>query len=106
MNLNSTFNELIEKESTNQSREFSRVLNLLLDAERDWRTPCLTVLELIENVERFIGGNITKNKLESSLDNLAPHILDAAWEVESITSLLEILQSYPDKDLRAVIHEL
>lgn len=106
MNLDSTFTELIEIDLNKRSSEFARVISLLLDAERDWRTSSVTVKEFIEKIEQFVGDSITKKSTIRSLDKLQPDNLNAAWEVESLDSLLEILKSYPNKNIRSVFNEL
>ena len=64
-------------------------LDLLKDAINDWPTDLSTVEDFVQEVRAYLGCSIlTKDVIDHKLSNFS---LIEAWQIESLTSVLELM---------------
>jgi hypothetical protein len=68
------------------------IIDIILAAINDWPNPIFTLEEYILDVEKFIGFELSKETISTSLLNM--DLLKNAWESESLTQIMEIFNFY------------
>jgi hypothetical protein len=105
---NLTFDELYDLIEENQIEKETdkRIAKKILEAERDWRTSFETVNEFISVLEKAVNGTVTKSSLNKLLKRYKQNILQNAWEMESVSYLLDIFELTNETELRKIIINL
>lgn len=81
-----------------------RLICLLREAINDWPTQVTTVEEYIRDVKLFLSGQgITIDAIERKLSNVS---LNEAWQIESLTSLLELLKISKHETFESVLEAI
>lgn len=78
---------------------------ILIKAINDWPNPIIKLEDYELEVRNFIGGEITKNKLELRLSQI--DLSKNAWEAESLSQLINVFQFYKEgASLKDIISNL
>lgn len=92
-------NSITEKESSGHKQN---VVELLLQAMNDWRTPIQSVEDYSEHLKTKLTLKvISKDTIETELQRLNP--ATHSWEIESISSLLEAFQLSGTEDIHSLV---
>ena len=74
----------------------------LLAAINEWPNSALTIEEYESQVEKFIGGPVTKERIQATLKNI-DHSRNA-WQAESLTQLVTVFKFFNEGiDLNEII---
>jgi hypothetical protein len=105
---NLTFDELYDliEENRIEKETDKRIAEKILEAERDWRISFETVNEFISVLEKAVNGTVTKSSLNKLLKRYKQNILQNAWEMESVSYLLDIFELTNETELRKIIINL
>ncbi|HYF31702.1 MAG TPA: hypothetical protein VD993_11345 [Chitinophagaceae bacterium] len=95
-------------EKAKDSKEFPpyirEAITSLLAAINDWPNPIKELNEYEEAVYRFVGKDVTKNKLEGHIANT--DLSKNAWQAESLTQLLDVFDHYEGKSLKEIMRDI
>jgi hypothetical protein len=92
-------------EESHISEQLKLVIDTILMAINDWPVSFDNLDDYNNSVNVFINGKTTKNNLERSLKYL--EVKNYAWQIESLTQLLDVFQFYePDQSLEDIIQKL
>ena len=75
-------------------------------AEIDWRTSSDNLEVFIDKVEKMIGGDSTKNNIIKLINKYEPFALNYAWELEYLTTLLNVFDYDKNKTLREIFNSI
>lgn len=105
---NLTFDQLFDfvEESLTATEIDKKIAQKILEAERDWRTSFDTLDGFISTLEKAIGGKITKSSLKKLARHYKQNVSQNAWELESISYLMELFELTKEKELRNIVTEL
>ncbi len=105
---NLTFDKLFDliEENRFENEADKRIAEKILEAERDWRISFETVNEFISVLEKAVNGTVTKSSLNKLMKKYKRNILQNAWEMESISYLLDIFGLTKETELRKIINNL
>ena len=105
---NLTFDKLHDliEENRFEKETDKRIAEKILDAERDWRISFETINEFISVLEKVVDGSVTKSSLNKLLKKYKRNISQNAWEMESVSYLLEIFELTKETELRKIIIKL
>tara|TARA_R110002124_G_C8640916_1_gene488268 strand:+ start:225 stop:569 length:345 start_codon:yes stop_codon:yes gene_type:complete len=105
---NLTFDKLFDliQENRFENETDKKIAEKFLEAERDWRISFETLNEFISVLEKAVDGTVTKSSLNKLLKKYKQNILQNAWEMESISYLLDIFELTKEKELRKIIINL
>ena len=105
---NLTFDELHDliEENRIEKETDKRIAEKILEAERDWRISFETVNEFISVLEKAVNGTVTKSSLNKLLKRYKQNILQNAWEMESVSYLLDIFELTNETELRKILINL
>lgn len=103
-----TFDKLFDLVEKNcfESETDKKIAKKILEAERDWRISFETLNEFITALEKVIGGTVTKSSLKKLLKHYKLNVGQNAWEIESISYLLDIFELTKETELRKIFVEL
>ena len=68
-----------------------RKLNVLIEAINDWERNINTIEEYILLIQDYLGGSLSLNKKDINQILSEKNVFDDAWKMESISTLLDIL---------------
>ncbi len=78
-----------EKFDNISDTKLAQQIGLLRDAINDWPTDLCTVEDFVKEVKAYLGCSIiTKYVIDHKLSNFS---LIEAWQIESLTSVLELM---------------
>ena len=97
--------DLVE-ENRFENENDKKIAEKILEAERDWRISFETVNEFITVLEKVVDGTVTKSSLNKLMKKYKRNILQNAWEIESISYLLDIFELTKETELRKIINNL
>ena len=81
------------------------VIKVLLNSINDWPSSIVILEDYEIDVRNFIGGNVTKNRLEIILSKI--DFSQNAWQAESLSHLIEVFQFYDNEvSLKEIIIDL
>ena len=105
---NLTFDKLYDliEENRFEKETDKRIAEIILEAERDWRVSFENVNEFISILEKEVNGTVTKSSLNKLLKRYKRNISQNAWEMESISYLLDIFELTKETELRKIIINL
>lgn len=104
-----TFDDLFTALETNQieSKSDRRIVEKILEAERDWNVPISDLNEFIGLLEREIGDKASESNLIKLRDRYQINgFRNSVWNTESVYSLLEIFEITDSSDLRTIFNGL
>lgn len=79
-------------------------IDLLLQAVTDWPTPVDTIEGFLTEVKNFLKVDIlTYEAIRLGINKFSPK--DFSWELESLTSLLELAKIEKDKGLNFILFD-
>lgn len=85
--------------------EIRKVLHIFLNSINDWPENVLSVEDYISQIEKFVEGSVTKEKLEKTLQQISFN--KKAWNAESISQLLDVYFYYSEQlSLREILDEV
>lgn len=102
---NLTFDKLFDliEENRFQNETDKKIAEKILEAERDWRISFETLNEFTSVLEKAVDGTVTKSSLNKLLKKYKRNISQNAWEMESVSYLLDIFELTKQTDLRKII---
>jgi hypothetical protein len=105
---NLTFDKLFDliEENHFKNENDRKIAEKILEAERDWRISFETLNEFIIVLEKAVDGIVTKSSLNKLLNKYKRNISQNAWEMESISYLLDIFELTKETELRKIINNL
>ena len=81
------------------------IIDILLIAINDWPNAIDKLSDYESEVQNFIGGDVTKKKLEACLSQI--DFSKNTWEAESLSQLADVFQFYDeDVSLLEIIKDL
>lgn len=81
------------------------IIGILLIAINDWPNAIDNLNDYESEVRNFIGGDITKKRMEACLSQI--DFSENTWEAESLTQLADVFQFYnEDVSLMEIINDL
>ena len=103
-----TFDKLFDliEENRFENESDKKIAEKILEAERDWRISFETVNEFITVLEKVVDGTVTKSSLNKLMKTYKQNILQNAWEMESVSYLLDIFELTKETELRKIIINL
>ena len=103
-----TFDKLFDliEENRFENETDKKIAKKLLEAERDWRISFETLNEFISVLEKAVGGTVTRSNLNKLQKKYKRNISQNAWEMESISYLLDIFELTKETELRKIIINL
>ena len=106
-----TFDQLIDlaDESLVYDQNDLKIIKCIINAQNDWgdaQNPVNSLNDFLIALEKEVGGNITKNSLKKLLSKYYQNISRNMWEVESVTSLLEVFEWTDKTDLNLIFSDL
>lgn len=103
-----TFDKLFDliEENRFENETDKKIAKKLLEAERDWRISFETLNEFIVVLEKAVGGTVTRSNLNKLQKKYKRNISQNAWEMESISYLLDIFELTKETELRKIIINL
>jgi len=103
-----TFDKLFDliEENRFENETDKKIAEKILEAERDWRISFETLNEFISVLEKAVDGTVTKSSLDKLLKKYKRNISQNAWEVESVSYLLDIFELTKETELRKIINSL
>ncbi|HEY4323318.1 MAG TPA: hypothetical protein VGN20_05010 [Mucilaginibacter sp.] len=78
--------------SNNIDTRVKEVINILLTAVNDWPTAILNLTDFEIEVNNFIGGEVTKDKIDLARSKI--DYSKNAWQAESLSQLIEVYKFY------------
>ena len=105
---NLTFDKLFDliEENRFENEANKRIAEKILEAERDWRISFESINEFISVLENAVDGTVTKSRLNKLMKKYKRNILQNAWEIESISYLLDIFEFTKETELRKIVNNL
>ena len=103
-----TFDKLVEliEENRFRNKNDRKIAIKIIEAERDWRISFDTLNEFIIELEKEADGIVTKSSLKKLLNKYKENISRNAWEMESVTYLIDIFELTNETELRKIIINL
>jgi hypothetical protein len=103
-----TFDKLFDliEENRFETETDKKIAEKILEAERDWRISFETINEFISVLEKVVDGTVTKSSLNKLLKKYKRNISQNAWEMESVSYLLDIFELTKETELRKIINNL
>ncbi len=103
-----TFDKLFDliEENRFETENDKKIAGKILEAERDWRTSFETINEFISVLEKAVDGTVTESSLNKLLKKYKRNISQNAWEMESVSYLLDIFELTKETELRKIINNL
>ncbi|WMI68253.1 hypothetical protein [Mangrovimonas sp. YM274] len=103
-----TFDKLFDliEENRFETETDKKIAEKILEAERDWRISFETVNDFIGVLEKVVDGTVTKSSLNKLLKKYKRNIYQNAWEIESVSYLLDIFELTQKTELRKIINNL
>jgi len=100
-----SFHELVDLVRNNEVNESDeKIIDNLLDAHRDWRICYRYVNEFFDDLEDKVNRELTKKSLELLMKKYWD--INYLWELESLTSLLDIFNFTDAVNLREMLYKL
>lgn len=103
-----TFDKLYDLIEDNQfeTETDKKIAEKIFEAERDWRISFETINDFLNVLEKEVVGNVTKSSLNELLLKYKLNISKNAWEMESVSYLLDIFELTKETELRKIINNL
>ncbi|WP_407557902.1 hypothetical protein [Winogradskyella sp. 4-2091] len=103
-----TFDKLFDliEENRFENETDKSIAEKIFQAERDWQISFETLNEFISVLEKLVDGTVNKSSLNKLMKKYERNILQNAWEVESISYLLDIFALTKETELRKIINNL
>ncbi len=84
-------------ESKNINSLDKTATSLFIEAQNDWRTSHDSIHDFINELMLFVGDELSEESVQLKLSLLKPN--KHAWEMESLTSILEFLRLTKTKNV-------
>ena len=103
-----TFDKLFDLVEENQfeNETDKKIAEKILEAERDWRISLKTLTDFITELEKEVGGTVTKTSLNKLLRKYNRNISQYAGESESVSYLLDIFELTKETELKNIFNKL
>lgn len=103
-----TFEELSSciVETDIKDKAYKKISEIIIAAERNWRTPCDSINDFIITLENEINGPVTKSNLNLLLNQYSENTIEKTWESESISTLIKVFELTNETDLKTIFINL
>ena len=93
------------QESEKLTKVLKEVISILVSAINDWPNPILSLVDYEKEIDKLVGGDVDKKKIEKCISNI--DYSQYAWEAESLSQLIDIFNYYEEgKLLKEIVNDI